>query len=80
MKDLIITVKQQKRELICILVCLALATGVNVYAIITYATQWKELYTQWFKVLALTGFFYILTAIFRLIFWLIKNRKSKIEN
>ena len=73
MKDILFTVKQQKREIGYILACLLLAVGVNIYAIISYGTEWKELYTQWLAVLAMTVVFYFLTLIFRLIFRLIKK-------
>ena len=77
MKDILFTVKQQKREIAFILTSILLATGVNAYAIISYGTEWKELYTQWFKVLFLTALFYIIIAIFRLIYWLITEKLVK---
>ena len=71
MKDILFTVKQQKREIWFISASFLLATVVNMYAIILYGTEWKELYTQWFTLLVLTVFFYIVFGIFRLIYWLI---------
>ena len=71
MKDIIFTVKQQKREIRFISASLLLATGVNIYAIISCGTEWKEIYTEWFTVLVLLVFFYLVFAIFRLIFWVI---------
>ena len=68
MKDSLFTAKRQKREFVYILICLLLAISANVFSIIFYGTEWKELYTQWFYVLALTVFFHYLTIIFRLIF------------
>lgn len=68
MKDNLFTVKRQKREFVYILVCLLLAISANVFSIIFYGTEWKELYTQWFYVLALTVGFHYLTILFRLIF------------
>ncbi len=81
MKDIQFTVKQQKREIWFVLVSLLLAIGVNVYAIIAYGTEWKELYTQWFAALVLAIVIYFVLALFRYIFWLVsrkvvKNRKD----
>ena len=75
MKDIKFTVKQQKREIGFILGSLFLAIVINIGAIICYGTEWKELYTQWFAVLAVTVVFYFLTILFRFILWLIKGRK-----
>ena len=77
MKDILFTVKQQKREIRYALACLLIAIGINVYAIISYDTEWKELYTQWFTVFFLAVFLYCVTALFRYIFGLIfKGRKK----
>ena len=77
MKD--ITVKQQKIEIKYALISLILAIGINIYAIISYGTEWKELYTQWFTVLVLIVFFYFVTVLFRYLFWLISNKLFKIK-
>jgi len=76
MKDIVFTVKQQKREIIYILACLFLALGVNIYAIISYETEWKELYTQWFVMLILTVVFYFLILLVRIFFRLLFQKKS----
>jgi len=68
MKDSLFTAKRQKREFVYILVCLLLAVVANVFSIIFYGTEWKELYTQWFYVLMLAVGFHYLTIWFRLIF------------
>ena len=68
MKDIRFTVKQQKREIGYIFACLFLAFGVNVYSIIRYNTEWKELYTQWFVMLVLAMVFYFLLALISLVF------------
>ena len=69
MKDIHFTVKQQKKEIGYILVSFLIAIGVNIYAIIIYGTEWKELYTQWFMVLVLTAVFYFLILLVRLLCW-----------
>lgn len=71
MKDIQFTVKQQKKEIRYILASLLLAVAVNVYAILSFGTEWKELHTQWFTVLVLAVFFYLVIALFRIIFWLV---------
>lgn len=81
MKDILFTVKQQKMEIIYVAVSLILAISVNIYAIISYGTEWKELYSQWFTMLVLAVFFYFVIALFRFLYWLIsrlisKNRKN----
>lgn len=71
MKDILFTVKQQKREIMYIVASLLLAIIVNVFAILYYGTEWKELYTQWFAIFVLAMVFYFLTVLLRLILWLI---------
>ena len=46
MKDLIFTVKKQKRELFVFLLCFVVAFTLNVIAILIYKTQWSELITS----------------------------------
>ena len=77
MKDILLTVKQQKREIGYIIASLFLAIGVNVGAIIYYGTEWKELYTQWFAVLLVAVVFYFAIILLRCIFWLISVKLMK---
>ncbi len=67
MKDTLITAKAKKRELIIFAVCLVAAVLVNVYAIMTYETQWSELYSMAGMVVAIAVFFYLVQWIVRLI-------------
>jgi len=76
MKDIKFTVKQQKREIVYILVCLLLAFVINIISIMSYQTEWKELYTQWFPVLILTFLFYFLFTVIRLIINLLRFKKK----
>ena len=76
MKDNIFTVESKKKEFVYILVCLLLANCTNVFSIIFYGTEWKELYTQWFYVLMLTMGFHYLTILFRL-FFVRRNKHSE---
>ncbi len=67
MKEIIITVKQQKTELLIFCVCLLLAFVLNVASILIYDTEWEELWTQLLWVLLIGIGLYILTVFFRLL-------------
>jgi hypothetical protein len=73
MKNIIITSKDLKRELIIWLFCLLAAIGINIYAIIYYQTSWNELYSQGGYVIALSIFIYAIAWIFRGISFLIRH-------
>lgn len=81
MKDLIITAKRQRRELIYLLTAFVLANAFNIVAIITYSSPAKELVTSIFYVLALTIMLYVAWTVVRLAVWIIskpfKNKKRK---
>lgn len=72
MKNIIITPKDLKRELVIWLICLAAAIGMNIYAIMTYNTSWSELYSQSGYTVALSLITYALLWIFRGIFLLVR--------
>jgi hypothetical protein len=80
MKEILITADRQKRELLILLGCFIGAIGLNIIGILKYQTDWKELYTQWFAVLALTVVIYFLILFLRLLFFavvrLFRNRNS----
>lgn len=67
MKDTIITAKQKKRELLYLLISFIMAFALNVYSIIFYNSQWKELITTLHITLLVTIVIYFLLAIIRLI-------------
>ena len=71
MKDTILTVRRKKTEIYTWLVCLAIAIGVNVYAIITYNASFKELITSFFYVLVFSVVLYFAWSILRVGFYLI---------
>ncbi|MBF0649865.1 hypothetical protein IR083_13620 [Dysgonomonas sp. GY75] len=75
MKDIKIkiTAKRQRTELIIWGACFAFAFLLNVYSIIVFDTEWKELYTQLLWVLSLSIGFYFLILFFRLLYWLIRS-------
>lgn len=69
MKDINIklTENRQRTELFIWLVCFIIAFGLNIFSIIYYKTEWKELLTQIGWVLALSALFYFIILAIRLI-------------
>ena len=82
MKDTIITAKAKKREFIIFGVSLLAAILVNIYAIISYGTEWSELYSMAGMVVAIAVFFYVVQWIIRLIIRLTMKlvRSLKLQN
>ncbi|WP_029902562.1 hypothetical protein [Prevotella sp. 10(H)] len=72
-----ITAKRQKTELIIFAACFLFAFLLNVYSIIAFETEWKELYTQLLWVLSLSVGFYFLILFLRLVYWLIRYAFGK---
>ena len=72
MKDLTITAKQIRRELILLLVCFVIAEGVNIFSMIKYETPWTEFFTQIGFVLIITAALYIILIALRVLIWLVK--------
>lgn len=76
MKDIIITSKIIKREIYVWLCALIAAQLMNVYAIVKFDTQWRELYSQLGYILMLSIVLYLLIALLR--FVLNSIRKSRL--
>lgn len=72
MKDITITVKRQKTELITFLVCFLVAFGLNVYAIIVFDGKWKELFLSIGFVLSTTVVFYVVWTFLRACVYIIR--------
>ena len=72
MKDLTITAKQIRRELILLLVCFVIAEGVNIFSMIKYETPWTEFFTQIGFVLIITAALYVILIAVRVLVWLVK--------
>lgn len=72
MKDLTITAKQIRRELILLLVCFVIAEGVNIFSMIKYGTPWTEFFTQIGFVLIIMAALYIILVAVRVLVWLVK--------
>jgi hypothetical protein len=67
MKDVLISGRRIARELRIFLGCFVLALGLNVYSIVKYQTEWKELLTTLHITLALAVVIYVLLGILRFI-------------
>ncbi|MDA3927739.1 MAG: hypothetical protein PF541_02190 [Prolixibacteraceae bacterium] len=73
MKDILIKSKRIKKELLYLLVSLALADLLNVISIIVYKSSWKEIFTQLGYVFMIGILFYILSIIIRVLVRVIKS-------
>ena len=69
----------QKRELIVLLFCFGIAFLINVYAVIRFHGGAIELFTQIGYVCVITGVFYVLTVLVRLLIWLISLIAQRIR-
>ncbi len=69
MKDLVISKKRQKKELIFFMGCLLCAFLLNAIAIMIYETDWSELWTQSLWVLLVCSIFYGVSVVVRLLYY-----------
>jgi hypothetical protein len=69
MKNIIITPRQIRREVIFLIVAFAVANLMNIFAIAGYESPWKELFTSIPILLLLSLVLYFLMGIFRLIYY-----------
>jgi len=76
MKDLLITSKRQKTEIIWFVICFCVAELINLISIIIYDTSWSDLYTQILWVLIITCLLYAVSVALRVCLYLIKLRKK----
>ncbi len=78
MKDIVISSKRIRIELITLAICFVVANLLNLYAIIAYQTSFVELLTQLGYVFIFSVVLYIVWSFLRAIFYLIKKLvKSK---
>jgi hypothetical protein len=78
MKDIVISSKRIRIELITLAICFVVANLLNLYAIIAYQTSFVELLTQLGYVFIFSVVLYIAWSFLRAIFYLIKKLvKSK---
>lgn len=77
LKNRTITAERQRTELKVWAACFLFAFLLNVFSIIFYKTELKELYTQLFWVLALSMVVYVLVVLVRVLFALVYKSFSK---
>lgn len=77
MKDLTITKKRQKTELVTLLICFVIAFALNVYAIIDHNAPAKELITSIFYVLTFAIVLYVAWSFIRIVFYAIRHLLKK---
>jgi hypothetical protein len=65
MRDIVISGRQIIRELLIFAGCILAALVVNVYSILIFNTQWKELITTLHITLALALVFFVIVAVLR---------------
>lgn len=68
MKDIILPVKRQKTEIKIFCTCIILAYLLNIISIISYGTEWSELWTQSLWMLILSYLLYGLSIAIRLFY------------
>ena len=73
MKDIVISAKRIKRELLVALVCFLLAFLTNAGAVIAYATPWYELFTQIGYVCIIALAIWIVLLVLRVLYLIIKK-------
>lgn len=67
MKDIVISAPRIVRELMIFAGCFVVALGVNVYSIIQFKTEWKELITTLHITLAVALVFFGVLAVLRVL-------------
>ncbi len=76
-KDIVIKAKTIKQELWVFLGVFIFAFCLNIYAILHYKTQWKELYTHLYIVVLLALAIYIVALVARSLYCIIRRSFSK---
>lgn len=66
MKDITITTRRQRTELITLLVCFVVANALNLYAILSHGAPLSELITSFFYIVVFTLVLYVLWTLVRL--------------
>ncbi|MDL2213629.1 hypothetical protein LJC05_03475 [Bacteroides sp. OttesenSCG-928-J23] len=80
MKDILLTGKRQKTELITLLICFLIANLANLYSIVAYNTSYMELLTSIGYVAVAAVALYIIWTVLRLLVYAIAYlfRKKKV--
>ena len=69
MKDITITGKRRKKELIILLTCFVTAFLFNVLAVIIYKTPWHEIFSQIGYVVVITLVLFLIVTLVRVLVW-----------
>lgn len=69
MKDIHIPVKRQKLEIKIFCACILLAYLMNIISILSYRTEWSELWTQSLGMLVIACILYGLSILLRLLYY-----------
>lgn len=69
MKDITITGKRRKKELIILLACFVTAFLLNVLAVIIYKTPWHEIFSQIGYVVVITLVLFLIVTLVRVLVW-----------
>lgn len=77
MKDIVITGRRIVRELLIFAGCFILALCVNIYSIIRFGTEWKELITTLHITLAVALLFFAVAAFLRVLIFCCKHFISR---
>jgi len=80
MKDIVITGKRLRLEGLIFTGCFIVAFLLNVFSIVFYKTEWKELYTQLLWVICLSCLIYFLFLVLRLLYFFLKRIFVAIRN
>lgn len=80
MKNIVITARRKKIELLTLLACFIIGNLANLYAIISYETPFSEMLTSFFYVLAFSGVLYVFWTILRILFYGIRSLFLKKRN
>ena len=73
MKDLVISSKMLKKELLILLSCFIAVCLVNIVSIIVFKTSFWEIFTQLGYVVVITVVLYVLAAVMRLLIYSIRK-------
>jgi len=73
MKDITISAKRMRQEVINLLVCFSIGFLINVIAIFLYGTTWSELFTSLPYVILFAIFIYAIWTGIRTVFFLLKK-------
>lgn len=71
MKEIRITIQRQKKELKVFVFCFLIAFSINVFSIITYKTNWVEVFSYIGYVFVIAIFLYGLFAIVRIVYYMV---------